>query len=66
MNIKRSNILPNRKAKKGDKKMKKKLFVVIAVILLLAVASISAGAAASAGKEYAEGVWCYLPTGLKS
>ena len=44
--------------------MKKKLLVILVVIIVLGVASISAMAAKPGEKWYAEGVWCYLPTGI--
>ncbi len=44
--------------------MKRKVMFVLAVILVLSIASISALAASPGDKFYAEGVWCYLPTGL--
>jgi hypothetical protein len=45
--------------------MKRKVLIVLAGVSLLAIASISALAASPGDKIYAEGAWCYLPTGLQ-
>ncbi len=44
--------------------MKKKLLFVLSLIMILAIASISALAASPSGRSQADGVWCYLPTGV--
>ncbi len=44
--------------------MSKKLFLSLAVIMVLAIASIAALEASPTGRGHADGVWCYLPTGV--
>jgi len=44
--------------------MNKKLLLLLGVIMVLSIGSISALAASPGGKGHADGVWCYMPTGL--